>query len=60
MLRGSIGFPLGKKVKGGERKELADVSVTGSFGMYSELEVNEEKTAEVVKVFSESSYYFET
>ena len=47
-------------MKGGERKELADVSITGSFGMYSELEVNEEKTAEVVKVFSESSYYFET
>jgi hypothetical protein len=56
LLRGSIGFPLGKNVKGGGRKELGEVSVTGSFGMYSELEVNGEKTADVVKVFSESGY----
>ena len=53
ILRGGVGLPLTKRVKGGTKKTLGDVSVTGQFGMYSELTVDGETTADVIKVISE-------
>ena len=40
-------------MKGGGKEELGDVGIDGKFGFYSNLEVNREKTADVVKVISE-------
>ena len=56
LLRGAIGFPLAKKVKGGANKELGEVGIKGSFGFYSELQVNGKTTADVVKVISEQTH----
>ena len=53
LLGGGMGFPLTKKLKGGGKGELGEVGIDGKFGFYSELEVNGETTADVVKVISE-------
>ena len=53
LLRGGMGFPLTKRVKGGSKKSLGDVSVTGQFGMYGEITVGGKTTADVIKVISE-------
>ena len=49
-------IPLSKKVKGGSNKELGEVGIKGSFGFYSELQVNGKTTADVLKVISEQTH----
>ena len=53
LLRGGMGFPLEKRVKGGAKKSLGTFSVTGQFGMYSKVTVGGKETADVFKVISE-------
>ena len=53
LLRGGMGFPLTKRVKGGSKKSLGDVSVTGQYGMYGEITVGGKTTADVIKIISE-------